>query len=128
MARAMDLRTARDIIDETIHESRRYLEAIVIFIGAMAIFFVGIFILTWIYCILLYKIVGCTPTTIKRSSPIWALWYVFDRLWFITRKVLGGAFNGSTFNTYFYRGRWSSVVILYPFVSLFAFSYIDFIH
>ena len=82
-----------------------YMAAIGILLTSIVVFFSLLALFAWIYSILLRKMIGDCPTTIKRSSLAYSIWYVFDRLWFVTRLVLVELFfDGTIFVTWFYKG------------------------
>jgi len=82
-----------------------YMAAIGILLTSIVVFFSLLALFAWVYSILLRKMIGDCPTTIKRSSLAYSIWYVFDRLWFVSRLVLVELFfDGTIFVTWFYKG------------------------
>ena len=77
--------------------------AIGVMIAAYLVFFVCLAILSWVYGYLLRKVIGKGPATIRRSSVTFGLWYVFDRIWFMTRMIGSGLFHGTIFHAWFYK-------------------------
>eukprot|EP00984_Skeletonema_dohrnii_P009898 scaffold3811_cov108-Skeletonema_dohrnii-CCMP3373.AAC.1 len=71
------------------------LAATLVFISCLAI-------LARFYGYLLSNVIGKGPTTIKRSSATFGLWYVFDRLWFVSRMGAALMFRGTKFHLWFY--------------------------
>lgn len=83
----------------------QYMAAIGILLTSIVVFFSLLALFAWVYSILLRKMIGDCPTTIKRSSFAYSIWYVFDRLWFVSRLVLVELFfDGTIFVTWFYKG------------------------
>mmetsp|Transcript_27257 Transcript_27257/g.44260 ORF Transcript_27257/g.44260 Transcript_27257/m.44260 type:complete len:385 (-) Transcript_27257:1207-2361(-) len=80
-----------------------FIAAIGVVMAAFLTYFVCLVILSSVYGYLLHKAIGKGPATIKRSSVTFGLWYVFDRIWFMTRMIGSGLLRGTIFYTWLYK-------------------------
>jgi len=83
--------------------------AIAAIVAATLAFFFCVAIIARLFGYLLVNIIGKGPTTIKRISATFGLWYVFDRLWFISQMGAAGMFRGTKFFAWFYKAYGCSI-------------------
>uniref|UniRef100_A0A7S1ZVC4 AMP-dependent synthetase/ligase domain-containing protein n=1 Tax=Trieres chinensis TaxID=1514140 RepID=A0A7S1ZVC4_TRICV len=104
-----------------------FLAFIGIFASSIIVFMLCITAFGWIYCKLLHKWINFQSKTIRRGSFYYALWYVFDRLWFVINMVTGRMFGGTVFYAWVYKafgadiGKWNffeDVQVRLPFMLL----------
>mmetsp|Transcript_25950 Transcript_25950/g.39217 ORF Transcript_25950/g.39217 Transcript_25950/m.39217 type:complete len:524 (+) Transcript_25950:3-1574(+) len=94
-------RSIRSFQDST-EKFRLLMLAICAIVASMLVFIFCLSILARFYGYVLSYVIGKGPTTIKRSSATFGLWYVFDRLWFFSRMGAGLMFHGTKFHLWFY--------------------------
>ena len=86
-----------------------YLTVIGVLISVLLVFFVCLAVFSWFYGFLLLKVIGKGPFIIKQGTATFGLWYVFDRLWYVTRSLASGLFGGTAFHALFYKALGSSI-------------------
>ena len=60
-------------------------------------------VFAFMYCNLLQKLLGVHSSSIKRSSYIYILWYVFDRIWHVLQPLAQMVCGGTIFYPWFYK-------------------------
>jgi non-ribosomal peptide synthetase-like protein len=87
-------------------QDQGYLTYIGTIFAAILMSFMCIIGFTYLFCKILQQ--KCTvthtrPMILKQNSLTYALWYIFDRLWFITSNVANSLLGGTIFLSGFYR-------------------------